>query len=699
MAKGIMSTLVDPNSIEPTSASTDMTAAGANYEFEQPEPPEFSPFSALARYLRGRKRWIILLTLLMSPGLAYLGYINGTITYETNAILRVYPQQSGILYDTGDDSVLKTFEAYVKAETSYVTSILVMQRALEQLTLKYPEFGEEVTVQDLTAAIKVRRQGSLIYLSSTAKSGQMVHDMLSSVANSYLSLREETDAERSGLRLRELEMREAELLENFERLNERTLEVGGEYGVQSLARVHLAKVAQIDALIERRIEVSATLEAMRSNSDASADMSDEQIMRATLLDRALADLNFDRAKRQAELEALSLRYRPTAPQILEKQNQIAIIDKAMAERREQIKVLGQTGALTDTSNGTDETNIEEIQQLLEKVTKQVQRAREEARELNAKRIELRFLAEERDELRDLLDETRRALEVLRLESDNALPGLSVLMSPPVVPTEPAEDTAKLQAAAGGAAGFVFALLIVMLVTTFKRTIRFSDDLWKVQHLVKNLRVVARRDTNNSKRLRSQMERLRNDIMLLPARAMPVAGRARVISVVSTGRGRSSDVAHELAVSFAKARLGTILVDADLVDNRLSNQLKMRDEPGWSDVLNGTMPDLIEGNDGLMILPSGSEELRDDSSVAIPAVRWAILALVDQADVLIINAGNVRDSLSAELLLSSSDLGIAVVSRGDRVKGLDDSLLRLDELPRNGGASIFVNARSGDPGLA
>jgi succinoglycan biosynthesis transport protein ExoP len=694
-----MSTLVDPNSTEATSAVTDMTASGASYEFEPPEPPEFSPFSALARFLRGRKRWILLLTMLMSPVLGYLGYINGTITYETQAILRVYPQQSGILYDTGDDSVLKTFEAYVKAETSYVTSILVMQRAFDQLVEKYPELSEEASAQDLTSAIKVRRQGSLIYLSSTAKSGQMVHDMLATVANSYLALRKESDSERSGLRLRELEMREAELLENFEILNERTLKVGGEYGVQSLARAHLDKVAQIDSLVQRRVEVSATLEAMRSNKNSSADMSDEQIMRATLLDRALADLNFDRAKRQAELEALSLRYRPTAPQVMEKQNQIAIIDQAMAERREQIKVLGQTGALTDTSNGTDEVNIEEIQQLLEKVAEQVERAREEARDLNAKRIELRFLAEERDELRDLLDETRRALEVLRLESDNALPGLSVLMSPPVVPTKPADDTAKIQSAAGVAAGFFLALLIVIIVTTFKRTIRFSDDLWRVQHLVKNLRVVSRRDTNKTQRLGSQMERLRNDIMLMPARAMPVAGRARVISVISTGRGRSSDVSHELAVSFAKARLNTILVDADLVDNRLTNHLKLRDEPGWSDVLNGTVPDLVENNNGLLILPGGSEKLRDDSSVAIPAVRWAILALVDQADVLIINAGNVRESLSAELLLSSSDLGIAVVSRGDKVKGLDDSLLRLDELPRNGGASIFVNARSGDPGLA
>jgi succinoglycan biosynthesis transport protein ExoP len=694
-----MSTLVDPNSTEATSAVTDMTASGASYEFEPPEPPEFSPFSALARFLRGRKRWILLLTMLMSPVLGYLGFINGTITYETQAILRVYPQQSGILYDTGDDSVLKTFEAYVKAETSYVTSILVMQRAFDQLVEKYPELSEDASAQDLTSAIKVRRQGSLIYLSSTAKSGQMVHDMLATVANSYLALRKESDSERSGLRLRELEMREAELLENFEILNERTLKVGGEYGVQSLARAHLDKVAQIDSLVQRRVEVSATLEAMRSNKNSSADMSDEQIMRATLLDRALADLNFDRAKRQAELEALSLRYRPTAPQVMEKQNQIAIIDQAMAERREQIKVLGQTGALTDTSNGTDEVNIEEIQQLLEKVAEQVERAREEARDLNAKRIELRFLAEERDELRDLLDETRRALEVLRLESDNALPGLSVLMSPPVVPTKPADDTAKIQSAAGVAAGFFLALLIVIIVTTFKRTIRFSDDLWRVQHLVKNLRVVSRRDTNKTQRLGSQMERLRNDIMLMPARAMPVAGRARVISVISTGRGRSSDVSHELAVSFAKARLNTILVDADLVDNRLTNHLKLRDEPGWSDVLNGTVPDLVENNDGLLILPGGSEKLRDDSSVAIPAVRWAILALVDQADVLIINAGNVRESLSAELLLSSSDLGIAVVSRGDKVKGLDDSLLRLDELPRNGGASIFVNARSGDPGLA
>ena len=50
-----------------------------------------------------------------------------------------------------------------------------------------------------------------------------------------------------------------------------------------------------------------------SNGALDADTGDMEIKRATLLDRAMADMVFERAKRAAELEKLLLRYQPSHP--------------------------------------------------------------------------------------------------------------------------------------------------------------------------------------------------------------------------------------------------------------------------------------------------------------------------------------------------------------------------------------------------
>ena len=159
----------------------------------------------------------------------------------------------------------------------------------------------------------------------------------------------------------------------------------------AITKAHIEKLAQIDALAARKSEVAANSCCAEANSGgASADTSDEEIMRATLLDRAMADLNFERAKLMSALAGLRAGYEGQSnPRFLlaeaAKLDEIAVIEKALADRREQIKVLGQTGALTDASAEGDDTSVNEIRSLFSKIEGQLDAARLEARDLNRRR--------------------------------------------------------------------------------------------------------------------------------------------------------------------------------------------------------------------------------------------------------------------------------------------------------------------------
>jgi hypothetical protein len=100
-----------------------------------------------------------------------------------------------------------------------------------------------------------------------------------------------------------------ELVERLDMLRANQLEIGGEYGVSAIARAHVEKIAQIDALDARLSEVGSTLATLEASDGAtSVDTSDTEIMRATLLDRTMADLGFERARLMSELAGLRAGY-------------------------------------------------------------------------------------------------------------------------------------------------------------------------------------------------------------------------------------------------------------------------------------------------------------------------------------------------------------------------------------------------------
>jgi Mrp family chromosome partitioning ATPase len=363
----------------------------------------------------------------------------------------------------------------------------------------------------------------------------------------------------------------------------------------------------------------------------------------------------------------------------------------MADRREQIRILGQTGALTDTSAGTTETSVSEIRALYDKVSDQLDAARADARDLNRRRVELDALAKEVAEAQDLLEETRRALEVIVLESGRALPGFTALMSPPSEPVEPSEDNRKLLAAAGLVGGAALALFAALGLGLAERRVRFAETLTPVAHLLPVVQVSAAGPDN-----REAADRLRNEIQLRPLRAPRLARRAPVIAVVRPTAGDSGALAGALARSYARARLRTLLIDADLgrapdPDGPLGLRDVLADGPG------SVTPQ--EAEDGLFHIPAGRAPTIRDDTVAAPAIRAAIDRLADGFDAVIVSTGSIEDRLASRFVLASADVAVADVRPADLRATVIRHAERLDSLPRHGALVAIREALSGDPWIA
>lgn len=662
-----------------------------------PEAPQPNPVAALARSMRGRWKGAAAGALVLGPVLATAGYLSGVQLYESQAILRVYPQESNILYATGDDSVLKTFDSFVKAETTYVASHPVMARAVQELSAVRPDLSDTLKASDLSGSIEIKRSDSLIVLKTRGREAELASQKLSALISSYLALKSEAEEARTSVRLSELHAREGELADRLTSLRSNQLEVGGEFGLNALAKAHVEKIAQIDALAARKSEVAATLATLQSDSGASsADTSDQEIMRATLLDRAMADLNFQRAKLMSELAGMradyigheNLRFQRKEQSKLE---EIAVIEKAMADRREQIRVLGQTGALTDASEDGDETTLAEIKSVFDKVDVRLETARREARDLNRRRIELDRIENEIEEAEGLLEETRRALEVIRLEFGRALPGYAVVMSPPSLPVEPVEDTRKILTAGGMMGGAGLALFLALGLGLSERRIRFAETLFPVEN-----RLPVQQVSDADEADPHAADLLRNELQLQSLKKPRLVGNAPVIALTRARPGETTEFACALARSFARARMKTLFIDADI-----GKPANSAPGAGWCELLTGANVQPISNadSDGLWELPAGTEGLIDDSAVSAPMVRAAIEKISKSFDVVIVSAGSIQDRLSAQFILSNADVGVLALNPSDKSADVFAQIDRLHNLPRNGSVAALRNALSSDPWLA
>jgi hypothetical protein len=167
-------------------------------------------------------------------------------------------------------------------------------------------------------------------------------------------------------------------------------------------------------------------------------------------------------------------------------------------------------------------------------------------------------------------------------------------------------------------------------------------------------------------------------------------------VVRPASGPSAALAEALAESYARARMRTLLIDADLGEN------------AGDDAPPGLRESLAEGpgaalprevREGCFVLAAGRHpEIRDDT-VAAPAIRAAIDRLAEGFDAVIVSAGSLEDRLAARFVLATADIAVADVRPSDPRAVVLRHAERLDGLPRHGAVAVMRGALRTDPWIA
>lgn len=636
-----------------------------------------NPVKTILRLLRGQFLRVILLSLLVGFGIAVAAFSATKAVYESQGLVRLVAKEPKILYADKDDSRLRLYDAFVSAEATYLQSQQVITRAheilLKNLDKKMPDLSRPA-VQDIADAIEVKKLKGLIAIQARSANPALAQMMVNAHLEGYLDLQTRQADTRQTLRARELEARVQELLSKQHQLGKELLTVGEEYDASSLAKAHLAKVTQLEELDIRIDELrNALVEMEAANGALDADTGDMEIKRATLLDRAMADMVFERAKRAAELEKLQMRYMPDHPKVATLAASLAVIDEAIESRRRLIATLGKTGAITGADGAAKSQSIAELQALKRKLTTRRQELSKEAKILNGKLIELKRINAEQSQVSGMLAETRRILDQVLLESRNSLPGTVEILSRGSAPEMPAEDKRKQFAALGFLAGAGFLAVLMIALRQFSPTVRYSDDLAAGVSEDKLVVVPNRPDEQ-------QMATFISELQLQPGWRH---GQTTVASVTRFSEGRTIPLTL-LAKAAGDQGLNALLVCAS-ADGTSEHK-------GFAEsILKAEQVAPLHAG-GFDFLPFG--RLTANHGFSVEAARKWLQNIASEYDLILVYCGVSELHYASRILPKLADISIAAWGPGDQKRPIQRFVSQSNNL-----VGLFTGAAKDDPGIA
>lgn len=661
-----------------------------------------NPLLVAVRAFRGRRLLTTGLALLLAALFGAGAFFAISPQYQSQGLIRVAARVPKIMYADPNDPRLRLFDSFVSAEVTYLQSRPVLERALMALATEKSSGTEPLMdISDIGRMISIRKDKGLITVAAVAASPEDASRTVNALLDSYTTLHTEASDQAQTIRERQLVDREQELLAKLGEINASTLEVGEEHGTTSIAKAHLNKVTQLEDIDQRVGELkTAIVQEEAQTGTMEFDTGDDEIKRVTVLDKAMADMTYDRAKRAAALESLKLRYRSDHPKVRELETQIAVIDNAIEARRQQIVTLGKTGALTTGGEDQNEESLAGLRALREKLLVRRTEVSNEAKRLNSKLIELTFLKAEHGEVRSLLDQTRRALEEVRVEGRNSLPGSVEVIAFGATPKRPVEDKRMKLMVAGTGFGVFSALGLVILGGLLRPRLRYSDDMASAVGDEAVLGVLPQLEPS-PECYHLAVHRMRNRLQLAddPGRRH---GRGFVVTVCAARSGTGvSTVAQALAESFTAAGVETALVDADLNKATLSRRLALAEFAGLREAITtGQLDPSSHSSDGsrLHVVPAGVDLGISDKHLSLPQVRTVINGLRSRHQVIVVDAGPIDSNLSASLMAALSDQVVVVVRAGEKAPAVRRVAKLLGRDTARPPQFTFNAALTEDPGL-
>ena len=665
-------------------------------------PAALDPLGIARRALRGREQRVALLVVLVALFAAVCVYLAVGPVYQSAGMIRVLARESKILYADSDDSRLRLYDAFVAAEVELLQSRPVLEAALATLQARSDSLAVVPgDVGDLAAMLGIVAKKGLVSVAARSPDPELSAAAVNAVLGAYEASNEAARRRHYDVRRDELSARQTELQKTLAALGAEYLEIGGEHDIGTLSKAHVAKTAQLEVIEERIAELDNTISQLQTTGGAGADVGSIEIQRATLLDQATADMTYERAQRMAALETLRSRYRPSHPRLRAAEGELAILESAIAERREQIATLGKAGALTGSGSGATQQSLDDLAMLKDKLLARREATRNEAADLNSKLVRIGAIVAEQTRLSELLRETKRALDEVLVENQNDLSRSVEIIARGKVPDGAIEDKRKPAALGAAVFGGLGSFAIVILGTLLGGRLRFSDDLDSRSSGL--LAAVSPQECGSSQAL-AAMRKLRNEFDL---RWPPDSTEPFVVGVLGTQPGAGATrMCSALGMTYAAAGRKVLLVDANPAGNGLSRLHAVEQGPGLVAVAQGrtTLAAAVSplaADGGALHLLAAPHAGIDGAApeLAVDGMRRLLHAARADHDVIVLDLGALAAGGQSAVGAALAERVLLVTAFGTRRRFFDAAMALLDRLAPERFLVVLNRALPTDPAVA
>lgn len=682
--------------------------------------PPRSLLTEVHKRLRGRYIWAATTALILAPIFAAAGWLATKPEFKSSGIVRVAPTLPRLLYESEENKLPPLYDSYVAAQATYLQSSRVIERALDP-NFKIPALGDRSLIDigwpsppagqvrlRKELAVDLRRGSQLITVSVSDRNPVVAQHAVNAILYAYEDLYGEESEMATSNRERILQDRERRLDMDHKGVLDSIWRITEKQGPDTIDRLHSARIDDLQRIEAQRMAVETALVQAESRAAARAEppptdapAGSEQDRRARELariDETLASLVREREFVRLEIERLSGMFGPAHRDIVRRRSESEMLDQQIAAR---IKTLEESGAeFNDQAVGSNLADLPpaQLRDMLQQYSQIRERLAAEAEALGEKRQTIGRLRERESELRKLLDDTRSALEAIRVENQGAFTGRITIAQYGDRPLAPATDRRIPLALAGAAAGIGGGVGFFLLLGALDRRFRYSDDVVSREAGPTRLGVLPELSTTDElqqEQARVGVHQIRN---LLAHSVHPKDG-ARVLCITSAmpGDGKTSLV-MALGLSFASSGDRTLVLDADLVGRGLSRTLSLTNRPGLRDLLEDrrSIDDALSTcYPNLQAIPSGS--VSDFAPEHISSVQFSrlIAQLRARFDTILIDTGPLLGSIEADLAAAASDSTVLVVSRGQSQTAAQECFRRLREVRRHCAGYVFNRASASD----
>lgn len=685
------------------------------------------PYAMIRQALRGRYFLFVVLVLL-GAGLGVFGaWKMGRPVYQSTAQVRVAYAIAPVAVETDQNKWLGPYDTIMRSQEQVITSRPIVEKALsDEQWQALGRHASAADVREFQKDLTAQRVGVTehIRVGYTHEDPAVAATGVNAVVRAYVAAHEAKVRQFERDRRAKLQHEAKEFRDKIAELETRVRTTSQEFGVPDVEIVYTNTERRVALLEAKTIEVQAMLSSLRhgqrplvippaateaGNANAPAFKpltpieianGGDLVMRQFLAEEARVSEDIDAAinvrrllEGHQEVKLLRQRQRQAADRV----------DAAAAEYNRTQALLarysGGAGPIDPSAPGQPAVAVEVINADLATFNRLLDESKDKLSALAPKRKEVQLVKTHADQLRTELSKLEGRQSVLDLEF---LPqGRVEVIEPGDVPEAPFYDVRKKYAAVGAVLGAGIPAGLVVLFGLRHRRYRYSDEaetqLAGSAPLLGILPSLPSRmiDPEQASSAAQCVHQIR--VMLQVSGG---ASRQRrtvyLLTSATPGEGKTS-FAVSLGLSFAAAGSRALVIDCDLIGQRLTRGFNLAGVPGLLEALSaGTVRGFARKTaTGLWVLPVGTADVLDACAVSSSQMKRLLAEARRYFDTILIDSGPILGSVEATTVAPQADGVIFTVSRGQQPLLVEKALRHLDSIGAPVAGFVFNRAAAKD----